>query len=141
MSTLMSRKEVAMKRTALLLIIITILSLVAPCYAVSASKKVPDNEQLLTIANEIIEWKSKSISGDSTPLLEKLSSLSGSTAADWYAFSLGRLAIFEGAEAYTDHLKLYVEKKYKEKATMAIASAFELDGAEIAEVKGDLPVL
>ena len=34
-----------------------------------------------------------------------------------------------------------VEKKYKEQASLALAKAFELDGANIADVKGDLPVV
>ena len=34
-----------------------------------------------------------------------------------------------------------VEKKYSTLAATALAKAFELDGAEIADVKGDLPVL
>ena len=34
-----------------------------------------------------------------------------------------------------------VEKKYSTLAAIALAKAFELDGAEVADVKGDLPVL
>ena len=34
-----------------------------------------------------------------------------------------------------------VEKQYKEKAAIALAAAFELDGASVADVKGDLPVV
>ena len=34
-----------------------------------------------------------------------------------------------------------VEKQFKDHAAIALAKAFELDGADIADVKGDLPVV
>ena len=77
-----------MKKTAVILILVMLLSLFLPCLSVSAEKNGITEEEILSLAKGIISQKSNALSSSSSPLLDKLAPLSGSTAADWYAFAL-----------------------------------------------------
>ena len=104
-----------MKKTAVILILVMLLSFFLPCPSVSAEKNGIGREEILSLAKGIINQKSNALSSSASPLLDKLSSLSGSTSADWYAFAIGRLSLTDGREnVYTDRLRLYVERKYAE---------------------------
>jgi len=96
--------------------VLTILILLSSFCAVCPAEEdiYPSEKELSSVISGIISWKSGSLSNGGNNLFGKLSPLAGSTAADWYAFSMGRMSVSDGAQVYLDYLKLYVEQKYKE---------------------------
>lgn len=97
----------------LLAFIMLIFPLSAVISADAAPSEVyPSKEDILNICDGIIEWKAGELSSGDTDIYSGLAPLCGSTAGDWYAFSLGRLGYLEHSQTYIDHLKLYVEQKY-----------------------------
>lgn len=98
------------KAVAVILAFLCVIPLAVP-FSVLASNG-SRYESFSEIAEGIIEWKTESLSEDDSHLFVKLSRYVGSTAGDWYAFSLGRLSHIEYSSVYADHLKLYTEQKY-----------------------------
>lgn len=104
-----------MRIVSFILVIFTLFSLsFTYCFAEEESV-YQRKEELVSLAEGVIKWKSNSLSSEDKSLYIKLSPNAGSTASDWYAFALARLKITDGSEYYTDHLRLYTENKYKEK--------------------------
>ena len=106
-----------MRAVSVIIMIFMLFSFVAPSKVICSAEDgiYPDSEYIISLANDIIEWKIKSLSDNDDSLYKKISQNAGSTASDWYAFSLGRFGYLEDSDHYTDHLKLYTEEKYKEK--------------------------
>lgn len=96
----------------LLAVILLICPLSAVVYADGGDDIYPSVAEIEKICDGIVSWKSAELSSDDGDIYSKLTSLCGSTAGDWYAFSLGRLGKLENSQEYIDHLKLYVEQKY-----------------------------
>lgn len=96
----------------LLAVILLICPLSAVVYADGGDDIYPSVAEIEKICDGIVSWKSAELSSGDEDIYSKLTSLCGSTAGDWYAFSLGRLGKLENSQEYIDHLKLYVEQKY-----------------------------
>lgn len=96
----------------LLAVILLICPLSAVVYADGGDDIYPSVAEIEKICDGIVSWKSAELSSGDGDIYSKLTSLCGSTAGDWYAFSLGRLGKLENSQEYIDHLKLYVEQKY-----------------------------
>lgn len=85
------------------------------------------SEELLSVANGIINWKrlDNGAEDGGTFFSDKFLSLAGTTPGDWYPIGMSRLGISEHYDRYLAALKAYVEKKYKEKNKLSAAKATE----------------
>ena len=71
------------------------------------------SEELLSVANGIINWKrlDNGAEDGGTFFSDKFLSLAGTTPGDWYPIGMSRLGISEHYDRYLAALKAYVEKK------------------------------
>lgn len=85
------------------------------------------SEELLSVANGIINWKrlDNGAEDGGTFFSDKFLSLAGTTPGDWYPIGMSRLGISEDYDRYLAALKAYVEEKYKEKNKLSAAKATE----------------
>ncbi|MGO5076832.1 prenyltransferase/squalene oxidase repeat-containing protein [Oscillospiraceae bacterium LCP25S3_E10] len=81
--------------------------------ALAAHKDYNEKDIQSTIEN-IINWEKQQLGVDKdSNLLSALAVSAGTTAGDWYAFSVGRLGIDDDYFSYLTVLQDYVESKYK----------------------------
>lgn len=85
------------------------------------------SEELLRVANGIINWKrlDNGAEDGGTFFSDKFLSLAGTTPGDWYPIGMSRLGISEDYDRYLAVLKAEVEKRYKEKNKLSAAKATE----------------
>ena len=85
------------------------------------------SDELLSVANGIINWKRLDNSAEDgcTFFNDKFLSLAGTTPGDWYPIGMSRLGVSEDYDRYLAALKAYVEKKYEEKGKLSAAKATE----------------
>lgn len=85
------------------------------------------SEELLSIANGIINWKRQDNGAEDggTFFTDKFLSLAGTTAGDWYPIGMSRLEVPEDYSRYLAVLKAEVEKRYKGKNKLSAAKATE----------------
>lgn len=85
------------------------------------------SEELLSVANGIINWKrlDNGAEDGGTFFSDKFLSLAGTTPGDWYPIGMSRLGISEDYSRYLAVLKAEVEKRYKEKNKLSAAKATE----------------
>ena len=93
--------------------LIMILCAVLPAYAATGGAS-PSDDEALSVANGIIEWKKQStgISAEEALFSADYSGLAGSSAGDWYAFGIGRLGIDDDYEMYLAALRENVSERY-----------------------------
>ena len=93
--------------------LIMILCAVLPAYAATGGAS-PSDDEALSVANGIIEWKKQStgISPEEALFSADYSGLAGSSAGDWYAFGIGRLGIDDDYEMYLAALRENVSERY-----------------------------
>ena len=85
------------------------------------------SEELLSVANGIINWKKldNGAEGGSSFFNDKFLSLAGTTPGDWYPIGMSRLEVPEDYSRYLAVLKAEVEKRYKKKNKLSAAKATE----------------
>lgn len=85
------------------------------------------SEELLSVANGIINWKKldNGAEGGSSFFNDKFLSLAGTTPGDWYPIGMSRLEVPEHYDRYLAVLKAEVEKRYKKKNKLSAAKATE----------------
>lgn len=93
--------------------LIMILCAVLPAYAATGGAS-PSDDEALSVANGIIEWKKRSmgLSGSDNLLSPEYVSAAGSPAGDWYPIGLGRLGIDDDYEMYLAALRENVTERY-----------------------------
>ena len=93
--------------------LIMILCAVLPAYAAMGGAR-PSDDEALSVANGIIEWKKRSmgLSGSDNLLSPEYVSAAGSPAGDWYPIGLGRLGIADDYERYLAALRENVSERY-----------------------------
>ena len=93
--------------------LIMILCAVLPAYAATGGAS-PSDDEALSVANGIIEWKKQStgVSAEEALFSADYSGLAGSSAGDWYAFGIGRLGIDDDYEMYLAALRENVSERY-----------------------------
>ena len=93
--------------------LIMILCAVLPAYAATGGAR-PSDDEALSVANGIIEWKKRSmgLSGSDNLLSPEYVSAAGSPAGDWYPIGLGRLGIADDYERYLAALRENVSERY-----------------------------
>lgn len=93
--------------------LIMILCAVLPAYAATGGAR-PSDDEALSVANGIIEWKKRSmgLSGSDNLLSPEYVSAAGSPAGDWYPIGLGRLGIDDDYEMYLAALRENVSERY-----------------------------
>lgn len=93
--------------------LIMILCAVLPAYAAMGGAR-PSDDEALSVANGIIEWKKRSmgLSGSDNLLSPEYVSAAGSPAGDWYPIGLGRLGIDDDYEMYLAALRENVSERY-----------------------------
>lgn len=93
--------------------LIMILCAVLPAYAATGGAR-PSDDEALSVANGIIEWKKRSmgLSGSDNLLSPEYVSAAGSPAGDWYPIGLGRLGIDDDYEMYLAALRENVTERY-----------------------------
>ena len=85
------------------------------------------SEELLSVANGIINWKKldNGAEGGGSFFNDKFLSLAGTTPGDWYPIGMSRLEVPEDYSRYLAVLKAEVEKRYKKKNKLSAAKATE----------------
>lgn len=93
--------------------LIMILCAVLPAYAATGGAS-PSDDEALSVANGIIEWKKRSmgLSGSDNLLSPEYVSAAGSPAGDWYPIGLGRLGVADDYERYLAALRENVTERY-----------------------------
>lgn len=93
--------------------LIIILCAVLPAYAATGGVS-PSDDEALSVANGIIEWKKRSmgLSGSDNLLSPEYVSAAGSPAGDWYPIGLGRLGVADDYERYLAALRENVTERY-----------------------------
>ncbi len=93
--------------------LIMILCAVLPAYAATGGAS-PSDDEALSVANGIIEWKKRSmgLSGSDNLLSPEYVSAAGSPAGDWYPIGLGRLGIDDDYEMYLAALRENISERY-----------------------------
>lgn len=93
--------------------LIMILCAVLPAYAATGGAS-PSDDEALSVANGIIEWKKRSmgLSGSDNLLSPEYVSVAGSPAGDWYPIGLGRLGVADDCERYLAALRENVTERY-----------------------------
>lgn len=93
--------------------LIMILCAVLPAYAATGGAS-PSDDEALSVANGIIEWKKRSmgLSGSDNLLSPEYVSAAGSPAGDWYPIGLGRLGIDDDYEMYLAALRENITERY-----------------------------
>ena len=93
--------------------LIMILCAVLPAYAATGGAS-PLDDEALSVANGIIEWKKRSmgLSGSDNLLSPEYVSAAGSPAGDWYPIGLGRLGIADDYERYLAALRENISERY-----------------------------
>lgn len=100
-------------KKALAVIICASVMCVSVVEAFAAYKDYNEKDIQSTIEN-IINWEKQQLGVDKdSNLLLALAVSAGTTAGDWYAFSVGRLGIDDDYFSYLTVLQDYVESKYK----------------------------
>lgn len=100
-------------KKALAVIICVSVMCVSVVEAFAAHKDYNEEDIQSTIEN-IINWEKQQLGVDKdSNLLSALAVSAGTTAGDWYAFSVGRLGIDDDYFSYLTVLQDYVESKYK----------------------------
>lgn len=100
-------------KKALAVIICISVMCVSVVEAFAAHKDYNEKDIQSTIEN-IINWEKLQLGVDKdSNLLSALAVSAGTTAGDWYAFSVGRLGIDDDYFSYLTVLQDYVESKYK----------------------------
>lgn len=96
-------------------------------YIPASAAEYKGSEELLSVANGIINWKrlDNGAEDGGTFFSDKFLSLAGTTPGDWYPIGMSRLGISEDYDRYLAVLKAYVEEKYKEKNKLSAAKATE----------------
>ena len=85
------------------------------------------SEELLSVANGIINWKKLDNGAEDggSFFTDKFLSLAGTTPGDWYPIGMSRLEVPEDYSRYLAVLKAEVEKRYKKKNKLSAAKATE----------------
>ena len=79
-----------------------------------AAHKDYNEKDIQSTIEDIINWEKQQLGVDKdSNLLSALAVSAGTTAGDWYAFSVGRLGIDDDYFSYLTVLQDYVESKYK----------------------------
>ena len=89
------------KRTiSVLTAVIMLCCALVPVYSVHAA--YPSSDDVMSVAEGIIEWKKRSmgLSGSDNLLSPEYVSAAGSPAGDWYPIGLGRLGIADDYARY-----------------------------------------
>ena len=103
------KKRIIAAFAALIMIFCAVLS----AYAATGGAS-PSDDEALSVANGIIEWKKRSmgLSGSDNLLSPEYVSAAGSPAGDWYPIGLGRLGVADDYERYLAALRENVTERY-----------------------------
>ena len=112
-----------MKRAIALITAVLCLLIYIPAFATGYK----GSEELLSVANGIINWKrlDNGVEDGGSFFNDKFLSLAGTTPGDWYPIGMSRLGVSEDYSRYLAVLKAEVEKRYKEKNKLSAAKATE----------------
>lgn len=100
--------------------------LVGPlCVFAEAQSDVSKN--VLSTANEIIEWKKSDVGSETSGYLinDKFLELAGTTPGDWFPIGLGRLGIKDNNAGYLAVIKDQIEERYAQPGKLSAAKATE----------------
>lgn len=113
--------------------LIIILCAVLPAYAATGGVS-PSDDEALSVANGIIEWKKRSmgLSGSDNLLSPEYVSAAGSPAGDWYPIGLGRLGVADDYERYLAALRENVTERYARDGGLDAVKATEWQRISLA---------
>lgn len=105
-------REMKKRTISVLTAVIMLCCALVPVYSVHAA--YPSSDDVMSVAEGIIEWKKRSmgLSGSDNLLSPEYVSAAGSPAGDWYPIGLGRLGVADDYERYLAALRENVTERY-----------------------------
>ena len=105
-------REMKKRTISVLTAVIMLCCALVPVYSVHAA--YPSSDDVMSVAEGIIEWKKRSmgLSGSDNLLSPEYVSAAGSPAGDWYPIGLGRLGIADDYARYLAAIRENISERY-----------------------------
>ena len=118
-------REMKKRTISVLTAVIMLCCALVPVYSVHAA--YPSSDDVMSVAEGIIEWKKRSmgLSGSDNLLSPEYVSAAGSPAGDWYPIGLGRLGIADDYARYLAAIRENISERYAKRGGLDAVKSTE----------------
>lgn len=118
-------REMKKRTISVLTAVIMLCCALVPVYSVHAA--YPSSDDVMSVAEGIIEWKKRSmgLSGSDNLLSPAYVSAAGSPAGDWYPIGLGRLGIADDYARYLAAIRENISERYAKRGGLDAVKSTE----------------
>ena len=118
-------REMKKRTISVLTAVIMLCCALVPVYSVRAA--YPSSDDVMSVAEGIIEWKKRSmgLSGSDNLLSPEYVSAAGSPAGDWYPIGLGRLGIADDYARYLAAIRENISERYAKRGGLDAVKSTE----------------